>query len=275
MQMYFTNSFGRVNFSFRGTGSIRVTECSGISNPSMRISSSFYAETGKTAVLSRHAEPRNITVGGDILCGNRELSKISSVLSCGGNLYLIFKGKMRKIYCDECRFEVGRRYGMYIRYSLVFTCYDPYFTDLTPTRVTVHSRRDLIYPEFTLPCVFTESVTQKNAVNLGDVPVMPVFTVHSLSGGSSRICIKNNTTSGFAEFDYNFTPGEVLTVDTEKRKVFSSVSGDAINSLAHGSYLSSLALIRGANLLEFTAADTSADFNCFCSFYSKYCEGEY
>ncbi len=275
MNMYFSNSIGRVSFSFSGTGSVRVTELKGISNPTIRYSTSLYAETGQTAVLSQFAEPRRITVGGDILCGRYELSRLASVLSRGGELSIISKGKKRRIYCDEVSFSTGERYGQYIRYSILFTCYDPYFTDFSVSRVTVHSRGDLIYPEFTLPCVFTEAVCGNTAVNCGDVSVMPVFSLRAHRSGTADITLHNRSTGSSASFSYDFSAGETLTVDCENRTVVASVGGDALSSLKTGSLLSSLALERGANFLELTALDTTQDFDCFCNFRNKYCEGEY
>ncbi len=275
MQVYFLNPLGRVNFSPVGNGSIRITSISGLSNPEMRISSSFYAETGQTAVLSRYPASRIITVGGDILCGRQELSRISRILSAPGTLYITASGKRRKIYCDEVRFSTGERQGSFIKYSLALTCHNPYFSDFAESKFTVHSRSDLIYPQFTLPCVFTESVTRCGVINRGDIPSMPVFEIRALSGGDGGIIIENETTGHSLRIDHSFTAGELVAVDTQNRSITSSVYGNIINSLTPESVLGNMELICGCSNIRFIPSDMTADFQCICKFYPKYCEGEY
>ncbi len=274
MQMYYVSPLGKVNFSFRGDGLLRVTELSGISNPAEVISSSFIASTGQTVIKNRRPEARRIIVGGDILCSRRQLSAMSRILAREGWLYLIFGSKKRRIYCNISSFQTGTRYGDYIKFSLSLTCFDPYFSDFTSTDIVMHGRKDLIYPVFTLPCVFTEGVDSGFAFNSGDKEIYPTFTVHALKSGQADFTVTNLTTGKAARFIYPIEGGDTLVIDTESRRI--TLDGEnAVTALAKGSFLGDLYLVCGGNSLGFSASDTNLDFDCRCHFFNKYCEGEY
>lgn len=274
MQMYFKNKFGRVNFSASGRGSVRITDISGISNTQLRRESITLAD-GSSYTAAEYPDVRRITVGGDLLAGRCELSKISRILSRGGTLSIIAKGKLRRIFCDSVIFSVGDRYGAYRKYSAVFVCNAPYFTDFTPNAVYVRRREDLIYPSFTLPCVFTQSVSRVSVINSGDAITPPVFEITALQGGSGSVILKNHTAGKQLSFTHTFSPGETVIANIGNRTLISDVSGSIINSLSADSAMSEFYLVCGANDIEFAAADTDVDFDCRTTFFNLYCEGEY
>ena len=104
---------------------------------------------------------------------------------------------------------------------------------------------------FTLPIVFSERTNTVDIQNLGDVDSPCVLEiVFEESKTDATIKVENVTTEKSITIECDVTVGEVITVDTEKSTITSSVQGNIMKFITADSDF--FLLKKGLNSIEVT-----------------------
>ena len=200
--------------------------------------------------------PRIITISGDVFIkDNRNIDKFLDVLA--QDVWLaVYKGrKRRKIYTKIKEFEIYNKNGGYSGFVLQLEADEPFFKDVESELNYIFRRENMVTGEITLPCIFTKRTVGKNILNKGNEKSYPKLIIYDMGSNGKNVTEKsigfvNKNTGASVLFEYETFPGEVITVDFEKRKVNSNIKGDISGFLALENYLSAFYLDVGENFID-------------------------
>jgi len=144
-------------------------------------------------------------------------------------------------------------------YALQLVASDPwwYATDAVRIPFGVSSRGGLLDPPF-LPLKLTASavIGETTAVNQGDVPTYPVWTI---TGPGSSVALTNRTTGRVMRFLFDLDEDDTVIVDTRpRRQSVVSGTGENLFSLTLGTP-DFWPLLRGSNDITIDVADATTD----------------
>lgn len=274
MILTFSNELGSIDFHGGGGKNFNIISISGMSFVEKRYTTvKYYGVDGQTTVDSSDM-PRVITIGGDMLYSRTLAEQAVKVLSRECTLTFSESGKKRKVTCKPIAFNLCDKIGKFRKFQLQVECDKPYFTDEEETKIYLHRRTNLVTGDLFLPCVFTERIYDKSAVNGGVENVYPVIAAEAtlLSGieGETYIKIVNETTGASLLINCDIGEGEKIEIDLENRKIRGSIQGNLLNCLAEG-YLSDFYLVPGENVITFEN-HTSRLGDAVVCYYNKYRE---
>ena len=239
-----------------GAELINVTALSGFGLPAKDYKTvEFAGENGSTLIGERDMA-RVITISATVRGERRERTKINKVFHESGELYCIFDDVRRKISCRVTAQPEFVRCGKSNLYTFTVQLQAdyPYFTEFNQRTIALYSQRNLVTDTFTLPCVFTERISRKIIYNNGDKYVYPkliITNVGSTSDETGKITIENHTTGAKITVEYTPSNGEIITVDTSMRRLYSNISGSITNNISDDTDLSSFYFDIGENDIEF------------------------
>lgn len=277
MYMYYENEYGKVNFSFGGNSEINVTAIDGLGIVPKECSCvRFIGEDGQTTVTSS-VGARTITISGDIkLSSPSRLSAVLKTLNFPGYLYMAFKEKRRRIYCNNAVFVENGRNRLFMRFSLQFTADYPYFKDFVPRKQYLYQRIKLIKTNFTMPCMFSRRENRAEVINYSEFACEPVLyiinTETSAVSGGSGYEILNKTTGQAIKLETTSQEGEIIVVDIPERTVTSNFRGNILTCLSEDTYLSDFWLEPGNNIIEAVNRNSGEQITAACEYSGKYIE---
>ncbi len=289
MELIFENTYGKLLFRGKRSSNnsavgLYIKKITGLGFPQREENIRQYAGEPGQRFLSQRELARNIHISADICCSDGIRSgfkKITEILYAPGVLTIHAGSMHRSIACRCCGIEEGDRHGETIMSFVVqFVCDNPFFTGTEQQEETLFSRQDLISGQFTLPCIFTERISQKVAVNKGNVRTEPIFILYH-SGQEplqvaeeepDSIIIRNHQTGQKIELLYTLHPGEEVTIDIPDRRILSNLSGDITAYLSLDSYMSNFWLEPGGNLLEGSSKNGWSSTDILLLFNHRYLE---
>lgn len=287
MDIFYENQWGTIHFCGKrktADSGVYLKTITGLGLPEVEYQTESYVKIPGQRVVQKRDLERVITLSVDV-CSEKQMMKIIRNLSCimyhPGMLTVLSGTIQRKISCRLGRMEEPVRQGRQITsVVLQLICDKPYFTDPSPCKTELYSRRDLICHEFTLPCVFTERTTRTNVINDGDVNVEPILTFYNVGthAGSEvqtehfGVEVVNHTTGKILKLNCNTEPSEVIEVDIPNRKITSNYRGNLITMLASESFLSDFLLITGCNDIEIINHNITEEIQVLLSYERQYVE---
>ena len=276
----FENKRGKVEMFLGGIGPVRVTALSGFGNPERSYNAVNFAGKDGQKTLSSVACPRTMIISGDIRCQNRAVTEhIFRVLDGEGTLVLEFDEKIRKIKCNQVRFEDGERNGSFMKFVLTLKADGVYFNDISPTRTSVFERQEMLEGDIVFPCIFTKKTTTAWAYNCGEVDAEPVIKIYNFLDRQNQpeggIVIENLTTGQKIKLNTGMVENEVITIDIPERRVTSSVRGNIVHTISDDTFLNRFVLEPGKNLLSANHGNVGEEISVVCICDSNYREGIY
>lgn len=275
MQLIYQNSLGRVCMRGGIGANFNITNITGLSVPDTEVTAVRYPDVRGQVVTRISTLPRTITVSGDINDKNgMHASGAATVFSTPGTLFVSSSRNTRKIACRCTSFELSKRCGIYIPFTLQLIADDPYFQDVSESCVHIAKRTDLLTSSFTLPAMFSVRECETNVINRGSVHTEPVFEISAAAEAHcpNGITIKNNTTDAEIKLATGILANETVTVDVGARKITSSVRGNILNVLDGNSILSKNFLTAGVNRIRVTAENEPQLLIAVCRYHSCYTE---
>lgn len=218
----------------------------------------FAGENGST-VIGKSDSARTMTITGTLRGSQYDLERACKVLYEDGALYCIFDKVRRSIKCRCNNMDDFKRLGRSgnNKFTVQFIADYPYFNDFYDTELPLYRQRNLVTDTFTLPCVFTERISEGDVNNTGDKIIYPTIYItdnSDVSAAPGGVLIENETTGAKIELPYyTMVYGETITIDLGRRRLTSSVNGNITNELGDSTPdLSRFFLEVGINHLSFT-----------------------
>lgn len=274
MRLTFKNKNGRITMGGKGTDTFAIKSVTGLGVCNKNYDTiSYYGCDGKTTLAS-FMSSRIITVAFDISDSSQNAVKNAvKVLFHDGSLTVTENGIKRKINYKPLSLEKGEKNG-HIQ-SMVFQaeCDDPYFKSVYEKTFPLFSKTKNISSPFTLPAVFSSRTRELVVINQGDVKTYPKIELVPLTDKDTLYVfkIKNETTGEEINFSIDTKPNELITIDTEKRLVTSSLKGNIANTLTSG-VLGNMYIDTGKNKIRLIPQDTKIPVKCHISYSLKYLE---
>ena len=258
-QLEYKSKAGSIKFG-NSIGAIgNILSMSGFEFPPRSFETINFAGENGSTVIGQSDSARTLTISGTLRGSQTDMERACRILYQEGELWCLFGQQRRKIKC-RCKnmddFERIGRSGNN-KFTLQLVADYPYFNDFYDTELPLYRQRNLVTETFTLPCVFTERISEGDINNMGDKIIYPTIYItdnSSVSASSGGVLIVNETTGAMIELpDYVMTYGETITIDLGRRKITSSIAGDITNSLGDSTPdLSKFFLEVGINHLTFT-----------------------
>ena len=176
MKIYYENSIGHIDFGF-GDEEINILALDGFGPVNAEYRTSSYHIRDGEYTIGEHTGARCISISCDICASNIRVSKILSVLSSPGWLYVSFGEKHRRIYCRRTAVSEATRYGKYMRFVFQLTSDMPYFESVHGRSEAVYNVVKLIGSSFKLPAMLSKFITGASITNSGDKKCEPVLYI--------------------------------------------------------------------------------------------------
>lgn len=200
--------------------------------------------------------PRIITISGDVFIkDNRNIDKFLDVLAQDVWVTVCKGRKRRKIYTKIKEFEIYNKNGGYSGFVLQLEADEPFFRDVESEENYIFKRENMVTGNIDLPCIFTKRTVGMNITNKGSQRSYPKIIIYDMGSNGKNVTEKslgfiNKKTGATVMFEYGTSTGEVVTVDFDKRKAFSNISGDISGFLALENYLSAFYFDAGENFID-------------------------
>lgn len=281
MYFKFSNSRGSLVFGseHRADSMFRLTDITGLSIPDKSFTTAVYANLRGQETVGTRICPRTITISGDVVDSENSfdaLSKAAFILDKAGTLEIHFDDKNpRKIDCVCTSFIPGDRKGKYRLFVIQFMCDDPYFYDDKEISTPAFGVRGYLNSSFTFPGVFSTRLSNSTIFCKGNALTEPVFKIAVIEKNESAnptLCIKNYTTGSSINLKYSASVGDVITIDTSKRKIYNQRGENLLSYLADDSFFSDFYLVPGNNYLSIDVSGTIDAVRVDCLYYARYIE---
>lgn len=286
----FENDHGKIQIGGGGHPFLRCREITGLGPPKKEYNTVKYVGEDGQHTISVKNSARTITISGDLIGGQYEISNLSKILYFEGDLLLQFGNKKRKIHCRCTDLNDPVRTGPYNQVVMQFVCDDPDFMDFTPFSVSLFRREDLISSPFTFTTgsglVFTRRLNGADIINNGDLKTYPVFYVSNMPSADTfslfadgvGILIQNITTGQKIELNYDARIGEEIVIDVENRSIegnYNGVTTNLINYISTDTYLNKFWLEPGKNEISITNFNADNSITVACKYSNRYIEAVY
>lgn len=279
------NSFGQIEMGGAESKGWRIKTITGLGIVARSVQTATYVGFDGQDVLGEVAGPRTITITGDIYNSGHlqdEVSRADRILYRDITVEVQFGLKRRRATCRTSSFEAGERDVYVQQFSLQLIADDPAFYDCEENVCAIYQNVGLLRTSFTLPCLFSQRISEADIFNFGDLKIEPVICItcfhkRDMVSETSGINIYNTTADGsvhLISLETGLAVGETVTIDIASRKITSSTRG-TIYCLAEGSFLSDFWLDLGNNHIVVENLNTNEDILAQCRYYAKYVEAEY
>ncbi len=278
-KIIFENDAGRLCLSGGGDEIWRITNISGLGMSTKNFQTvSYFSEAGQRSINERR-EARIITIAGDVcakgLSAARKISEAIRILDAPGWLTVRTRGFVRRIWARCTEFSEGENYKSFRKFAIQFCCDCPYFEDVGNDSIALFKRTKEIKNTFKLPKMFSCRTSDGIVINQGDVEAEPVLNIYfgaEISEGvKTTLTIHNETTKNKLIMSLYPKPGDFVTIDISKRKIYKSGGENLIASLSDDSSLSRFMLQKGANIISVTS-DVETNLSIVCTFTNRYLE---
>ncbi|MBQ7975410.1 MAG: phage tail family protein [Clostridia bacterium] len=236
-----------------------VTSLSGFEMPPRTSDTIVFAGENGTTQTGKRDLARTLTIAGDVYGDAKIIEQAIKCFYYDGELFCIFNNVRRKIKCRCSTLDDFEKLGKsgISKFAVQFIADYPYFNDFYDTELPLYRQRNLVTDTFTLPCVFTERISEGDVNNTGDKIIYPTIYItdnSDVSAASGGVLIENETTGAKIELPYyTMVYGETITIDLGRRRLTSSVNGNITNELGDSTPdLSRFFLEVGINHLSFT-----------------------
>ena len=246
-----------------------VISIQGLTPTATTINTSIAGNIDGSFFNSARAEARNIVITVDLrgdIEGNRQ--RLYTLFPRKKEITLYFKNKNRDVKITgwvetlEADLFVQREQ---VQISII--CPRPYFQGINSPVNLVDDVQALFEWPFSIsaddPVEISAqtSTAEYSYINAGDVETGAVFTL-DIGGNVTGLTLANNTTGAFIGFNYSFSSGDVVTIDTiqgelSAKLLHNGTETNLLNYLTSGSTW--VKLVSGVNVISYSVSTGSAD----------------
>ena len=275
----FENEIGKIDICGGSGGFIKCLAVEGLGIPQKEFNAVVYTNESGQRTQNARDLPRTITISGDLIGGQYELSYLNKVLYLEGILTFYLGKKVRCIKARCSQFGDPTRYGERIKNCVMqFTCDKPEFSDYVKTVMILFKRYNTFEDEFTLPCVFTGRVSEAVVHNAGDLKAEPVIKIKNLTDTTTLtpgVIVTNHTTGQHIMLNHTIKNGEEIVIDVSDRKVTSNTDGNIITSISDDTFLDDFWIDIGENNISVKKLDGDQDLLVTLEYSNLYVEAVY
>lgn len=271
IKLRFFNSLGEVVFDKNGW---HLTEAEGLGIPTKQISAARYANQPGQATMSALANPRAITLSGDVnlkISGQDALSKGCGVLDAEGILEVCTDRFIRRIGARCTELVLGDRNGPFRSFVVQFLCDCPYFEDLEYTENVIYERTPMLGRETVLPAMFSGRVSKGTVQYPGSAFSEPIMYL-SVPEGSGTITVSNLTTGEKIGLNYDGSLYSELKVDVQNRTITDENGVLRLDVLTDDSFFDGFNLRSGENRIEAINSQVEVDIKAKLRYKVRYTE---
>lgn len=273
-EIKYINDVGSFTMNGLNCGKIRILSLSGFGLPTKSYTNiEFASENGITEIGCKDTK-RTITISGDMDDYDGSCRRnMSIVMHEPGDLICSNEFEQRKIKVKVTKPpEFDYKGGGIYAFSFQLQADYPYFTSIHETATDVYTLKNRVTENFTLPCIFTESVSEGTAHNIGDKYTYPILTIENISDATltGPITVTNLTTGAFIKINHDLVKSEIITIDLETRSVKSTTDGNITNSISDDTDLSEFYLVIGSNKLKAEHNSQEGQLKVQIRFYNEY-----
>lgn len=281
MYFKFFNKKGTLIFGAdkREESLFRLTGADGLSIPDKTFTAAVYSNIRGRETVGTYICPRTITVSGDVLITRNTphtMSEAAYILDFPGTLEIHFDDKKaRRIDCICSSFVPGEKKGKYALFVIQFICDDPFFYDVSETRVSAFGVQGRLNSDFTFPGVFSTRISRSDIYCKGNAVTEPVFKVAVMKkneSASPSLCITNHTTGSSINLKHSAAAGDIITIDTAKRKIYNQRGENLLKYLTDDTFFSEFYLVPGSNDIEVSVYGTIDAVHVECIYFERYIE---
>lgn len=285
MKVVIKNKHGSFEMGGGRHPTARILNISGMGLPIKEANTvTFAGQPGHTTENTRDLS-RTITISCDFSGSQSEIERLYKILYRPVELWFTFGSRRRKITGICINPEDVERIIYQHEYSLVmqFVCDNPYFNDFYNTKIEIFQRADQ-FPNvldgeswyIQLPAIATVRTVAATIHNKGDTDIYPIIHIYNLAAttasdtGKYGIVVTNNTNNAKITLNYDPQPGEEITVDLPKRKIYSNINGVITNKISDDTVLSDFVLDLGENVLSCTNLSGTGDISVIVEYTNNY-----
>lgn len=253
MLIVIKNEYGKLEIGGGHHQKCRMISIDGIGVPARTASTIKFSGAPGNKIIEATHNNRVITMSFDVSCDSNELMKIYRIFQDKCEiLFYLGNGVRRKIsgIClEDTQITTIKNDSLY---SVVvqFYCESPYFTDFTPTEISLHTRIDNLPTSFesgvgyiTLPVIATTRTATVKITNFGSIPSYPTIKIIAKEA-FNQVSIFNQTTNSQIDVLKAISYGEEIIFNFSERKITSNVDGSLLNYLSDSSLLDSISFDR-------------------------------
>lgn len=241
-----------------------ITKIEGLNEGGVSWQEYTYIDTDGAEYDNGLYEPRTLTVTGYIRANDR-----NALHSSRAGLTRIINGKNKGIlhyktggrqYFTEAIPELpefGSPSQNFMPFVIYFKLYKFYWKEESGNTRDIWKREDKIKSNFSFPLVMTVRTNESVLFNGGDVPAPVIIKIYggltsavSTLNIDTGITVTNKTTGEYLELEYDISENEVITIDTDKAAVVSSLNGNILHKMTEQSTFFKLQC--GENIIEVT-----------------------
>lgn len=163
----------------------------------------------------------------------------------------------------------GAYEGTCCSFNVNFTLYSFFWEDESISVFDAFKRTDKVTTSFTLPCVFTERVSDSTIVNDTDFDIFPIIVIktNSIDNTQPLEIINNRTGEKIIIFGYNISVGEIITIDCEK---YTAQNNSGVNLINYFNDFENWRIVKGANEIKVNNGNTQSSINIKIQYRKKY-----
>ena len=209
----------------------------------------------------------------------RNVNQVFNPKLGAGELVYTYRGIERKLICVPSgtpKFEVKSR-KIYSKGQITLTAYDPYFYDLSETKVTVATWRSAFKFPLTVPrkgsiMGYKEPSLIVNVINEGDIECG--LTIEFMAKGVVKNpSLLNVNTQEYIKVNRTMVAGEKIIVNTgyNNKKIMSELNGESVNIMNYLDLTSTfLQLEVGDNLFRYDADENLSQLEVNINYTQRY-----
>ena len=254
----FVTSQGEIRFGSQ----YMITKIEGLNEGGVSWQEYTYIDTDGAEYDNGLYEPRTLTVTGYIRANDR-----NALHSSRAGLTRIINGKNKGIlhyktggrqYFTEAIPELpefGSPIQNFMPFVIYFKLYRFYWKEESGNMRDIWKREGKIKSVFSFPLVMTVRTNESTLYNGGDVAAPIIIRIYGgLTSAASTLSIDmgltivNKTTGKYIELEYDISKNEVITIDTDKATVISSINGNILHKMTEQSTFFKLQC--GENVIE-------------------------
>lgn len=282
MQIILENNYGR--FIIGKNGDAKLLNISGLGIPQKEIQTVTYSGQAGQTTLSMRDMPRAITITMDFYGSQDEILKLYRMIYHNVDI-IILSGNIRRKITGLCINQSDIEsiiYHKMCKAAFQFVCDDPYFHDITETKVVLNRRTDKLPNLYenskyyvNLPTIATERTNAAGVINNGAANVYPIIEIYNntpdvVSDTETGLIISSNVIESKITIDRDMKPSEKITIDLPNRKIISNVDGNIINDISDDTKLSDFFLIPGNNYITVKNKNSQQDTMTIIRFNNNY-----
>lgn len=254
----FVTSQGEIRFG----NQYMITKIEGLNEGGVNWQEYTYIDTDGAEYDNGLYDPRTVTISGYIRANGKNAlhsnrAKLTQIINGKNKGILHYKTGSRQYFTEAIPElpEFGSPIQNFMPFVIYFKLYRFYWKEESGNMRDIWKREGKIKSVFSFPLVMTVRTNESTLYNGGDVAAPIIIRIYGgLTSAASTLSIDmgltivNKTTGKYIELEYDISKNEVITIDTDKATVISSINGNILHKMTEQSTFFKLQC--GENVIE-------------------------